>query len=239
MNPPKIIAIETSGRRGSVALATGPELVGQRVFSADTDHARDLLPEADRLCREHGWQPGDIAQCHLSIGPGSFTGLRVAVTFARHLALASGAMLCAVPTLDVIAENCVRIEQPPPHLAVILDAKRGQVFAAVFSLEGGLYRRTVEAQMADPAEVFAAAPLPTAVVGEGIEYHRAAVEASGAEVLDRALWWPSAAGVHQVGWRMACAGEFTEPTHLIPHYLRRPEAVELWEKRHGTDREQN
>lgn len=233
MNLPKIIAVETSGRRGSVAIALGPGLVGRRDFSADMQHARDLLPEMDRLFREHQWRPADVDQCYLSIGPGSFTGLRVAVAFARHFALATSARVCAVPTLDVIAENCCGIEQPPEHLAVVLDAKRKQVFAALFAYDGEVYRRTVEPQMAEPAAVLAAAPTPLSVIGEGIDYHRSAVEASGAQILDSGLWWPTAVGVHQVGWRMACASEFTDSTRLVPDYLRRPEAEELWEKRHG------
>lgn len=233
MKPPRIIAVETSGRRGSVAIALGPDLVGRREFSADMQHARDLLPEMDRLLGEHQWRPADADQCYLSIGPGSFTGLRVAVAFARHFALATAARICAVPTLDAIAENCRKTEQSPEHLAVLLDAKRKQVFAALFAYDGEIYHRTVEPRMAEPAAILAAAPAPLSVIGEGIDYHRPAVEASGAQILDSSLWCPTAAGVHQVGWRMACAGAFTDPTRLVPDYLRRPEAEELWEKRHG------
>ena len=233
MEPPRIIAVETSGRCGSVALALGPDVVGRRDFSADMQHARDLLPEIDRLFREHQWQPADTDHCYLSIGPGSFTGLRVAVAFARHFALATAARICAVPTLDVIAENCREIEHPPEHLAVVLDAKRRQVFAALFAYDGEVYRRTVEPRMAEPAAILAAAPAPLSVIGEGIDYHRPDIEASGAQILDSRLWCPTAAGVHQVGWRMACAGAFTDPMRLVPDYLRRPEAEELWEKRHG------
>jgi len=234
MKPPRIIAIETSGRRGSVALALGSVLLARCDFSADMQHARDLLPEMDHLFREHQWRPEDVDQCYLSIGPGSFTGLRVAVAFARHFALATSSRVCAVPTLDVIAENCRTIEQSPEHLAVVLDAKRKQVFAAIFAYDGEVYRRTVEPRMAEPAAILADAPAPLSVIGEGIDYHRPAIEASGAQILDSSLWCPTAAGVHQVGWRMACAGAFTDPARLVPDYLRRPEAEELWEKRHGT-----
>src|SRR5712671_4542595 len=95
MKDEKIIAIETSSRVGSVALAEGPRLVAERTFetqtepaTADLRHGRELIPTLSALCREQGWRPSDISQCHVSIGPGSFTGLRVAVTFARTAALA-------------------------------------------------------------------------------------------------------------------------------------------------------
>lgn len=233
MHEPGVIAIETSGRRGSVALARGADLLEEAEFPADRDHARDLLPAIDALVRAREWSPAEIDQCYLSIGPGSFTGLRVAVTFARHVALAAGARVCAVPTLDVIAENCAALEAPPERLAVVLDAKRGQVFAAVYAFGAGGYRRIAEPEMIEPSRLAADAPSPVAVVGEGINYHEEALRGAGMEVLDRALWRPRAANVHRLGWRMAVRGEFAEPARLTPFYLRRPEAEELWEKRHG------
>ncbi|MFQ5411342.1 MAG: tRNA (adenosine(37)-N6)-threonylcarbamoyltransferase complex dimerization subunit type 1 TsaB [Phycisphaerae bacterium] len=235
MRPHPIIAIETSGRRGSVALAEGAVLVEEAAFPADRDHARDLIPTIDALARRHGVSPDEIDQCHISIGPGSFTGLRVAVTFARHLALAVGVHICCVPTLDVIAENCVALEAPPEHLAVLLDAKRGQVFASIYRHDGGAYRRMMDPTLIEPTRLLADAPSPVSVVGEGIDYHAEAVRDSGAGVLDRVLWRPKAANVHRLGWGMALRGEFTQPSELTPFYLRRPEAEESWEKRQGAN----
>lgn len=226
----RIIAVETSSATGSVALALGPRLLAERSFSTQTQHARELIPTLAKLHAELGWPTGRENECYLSIGPGSFTGLRVAVTFARHLALATGARLCAVPTLDVIAANALEMISPPSRLAVILDAKRGQVFGATFSLTGEGYCREDEARLIEPAVLLKAGPL-LSVIGEGIAYHRAAVEESGATIVDRALWTPRAANVHRLGWALSRAIRFTPPRELTPLYIRRPEAEELWEKR--------
>ncbi len=234
MAEPPIIAIETSGRHGSVALARGADLIAERRFSTEKEHARDLIPTLDRLCRAEGRAPDTLRQCHLSIGPGSFTGLRVAVAFARHFALAAGAKICAVPTLDVIAQNGAALADPPQRLAVILDAKRGQVFGAVFEMGEGGYQSRGPAQLIEPAALLADVPKPFAVIGEGIDYHRDAIDAAGADVLDRDLWWPRAANVHRLGWRLAQQGRFTPARELVPFYLRRPEAEEVWEQRHAT-----
>jgi tRNA threonylcarbamoyladenosine biosynthesis protein TsaB len=86
--------------------------------------------------------------------------------------------------------------------------------------------------LADPAELIAAAPRPLAVIGEGIAYHRATVEAAGITVIDPEHWVPDAQQVLQLGAEMARQGKFIEPRDLIPEYIRRPEAEELWEKRH-------
>ena len=91
----RIIAVETSGRKGSVAIAAGPTVLASRTFATNVEHARELLPSVDILAREQGWTPQSITQCYLSIGPGSFTGLRVAVAFARMLAAAGNVRICA------------------------------------------------------------------------------------------------------------------------------------------------
>lgn len=227
----RILCIETSGRRGSAAIAVGPRLIEERGFATDAEHARDLLPIIDHLCRAHGWSPRDIEHCYLSIGPGSFTGLRVAVTFARHLALATDCRICAVPTLDVIAQNALELSGPPPLVAPILDARRRQVFTAAYEWRDR-YEATGEPRMTAP-EAFLA-PLRergVVVLGEGVAWHRAAIEAAGASVAPEALWWPRSAGVHALGWRMAQEDRFVDSVRLTPLYVRRPEAEELWERR--------
>lgn len=235
MTEERIIAVETSGRKGSVALAAGPHVVATRTFATNVEHARELLPSVDSLVREQGWTPQSLTQCHISIGPGSFTGLRVAVTFARMLAAASNVRICAVPTLDVIAENCATIDAPPRRVVVILDAKRMQVYGAVYEHRDGTYCRVAEPAMIAPSELLAPFPRPTAVIGEGIAHHLAEIGAAEADVLDESLWWPQAVSVHRLGWRMAEQQQFVSARDLVPNYIRRPEAEELWEKRHGRD----
>ncbi|HWL94512.1 MAG TPA: tRNA (adenosine(37)-N6)-threonylcarbamoyltransferase complex dimerization subunit type 1 TsaB [Phycisphaerae bacterium] len=230
MDRPRIIAIETSGRAGSVAIASGPDLVSEAAFTADREHARDLIPMLDDLLVMHGWTPASIEHCYLSVGPGSFTGLRVAVTFARHLALATGAKLCAVPTLDVIARNALSLAQPAERLAVILDAKSQRVFGALYDLVDGEYLRTQGPLHVPPADLLRDAA-GMAVTGEGVRYHEAAIRAAGATILDPTMSPPNAKHVHYIGWKMALRNEFAPPETLIPLYVRRPDAELMWEKR--------
>jgi tRNA threonylcarbamoyladenosine biosynthesis protein TsaB len=229
------IAIETSGRKGSAAIGTAGELLAEQEFATDTEHARDLLPVVQELLTAQGATAGQIEHCYVSIGPGSFTGLRVAVTFARHLALAVGAKIVAVPTLDAIAMNALATSEPPQRLAIILDAKRKQVFGAAYQrTPEGSYAQVIAPCLIEPGQLFLQARSPLAVSGEGIAYHRDAVAAAGVEVLDETFWFPRAARVFAIGSAMAASGQFTAPTDLIPLYIRRPEAEEVWEKRHGS-----
>lgn len=229
--PPRIIAIETSSRKGSVALGLGAMLLAERDFATQADHARELLPTVDALCREQGWTPASLNECHISIGPGSFTGLRVAVTLARTWAFALSVRVVAVPTLAVIAANAASLEMPPRRLAVILDAKRKQVFGSVFEWDGGAYRPLMEPALVEPFSLLTGVHKPDAVIGEGIAYHRDAVEQSCVPAVSEELWFPRASCVRRLGFALSATGAFTEPRRLVPLYIRRPEAEEVWEAR--------
>ncbi len=243
MSKHRILAVETSSRTGSVAIADGADLVAEIAFTADQEHARDLLPVIDTLLQAHHWTPASIQACCISIGPGSFTGLRVAVTFARHLSLAVGAKLYAVPTLDVIAAGARAMDAPPRRLAVVLDARSQRIFGAMYewtSETSGAtstgYIRTSGPMLLDPAAFLAQAPRADAVMGEGVTYHAQAVRDSGVAVVDAALWTPRAANVHLLGWPPIEAGRATPPEQLVPLYVRRPEAEEVWERKQAEAR---
>jgi len=138
---PLILAVETSGRTGSVALATGPQILAETAFSAPMRHSSELFPAVGGLLERFGRKPVEIEQVYVSAGPGSFTGLRIAVTMAKTMHLANNTVrIVAVDTLDVIAANAIcHIENKPgapgvsgERIAAIIDAKRGQFFVAVY-----------------------------------------------------------------------------------------------------------
>jgi len=138
-----ILAVETSSRIGSAALALGPRLLEERRFSTPMQHSSELIPLINGLLRGHGYAPADIGQIHIGIGPGSFTGLRVAVTLAKTMHLANGVQIATVDSLDVVAANLsdTAMEQIetlderitiPERIVPLFDAKRGQFYASVY-----------------------------------------------------------------------------------------------------------
>ena len=142
---PVILAVETSSRTGSVALARGHVLCEETRFSAPMQHSAEIFPALAGLLERHGLRPSDAEQLHLAIGPGSFTGLRIAVTVAKAMHLAAGTRLVAVDSLDVLAANAdesvaeVTPETPdnvdceaPDRIATVFDAKRGQFYTAIY-----------------------------------------------------------------------------------------------------------
>jgi len=231
MRQPRIVAIETTGRPGSVAVAIGDEMLEMLSFSADLRHAAELLPAVRRLCEQVGWRAEDIEEVYVSAGPGSFTGCRIGVTVARTLALAVGVRLVSVPTVDVIARNALALEAVPENLAVVLDAQRRQIYAAVFHREGDGYRRDGDIRTGPPTSVLSEVPKPCAALGEGIAYHRKAIEDLSLAVLPETIWAARASHVLEIGRGLAKEGCFTEATRLEPIYVRLPEAEERWRQR--------
>jgi tRNA threonylcarbamoyladenosine biosynthesis protein TsaB len=157
---PLILAIETSSRIGSVAIAVGKKILAEKTFSAPIRHSAEIFPAIGDILERFNRKPDNIEQIYISAGPGSFTGLRIAVTLAKTMHLANAAKIIAVDTLDVIAANANdyikdkkttilhiktsrRNPEPdeikkstnresPEIIAAILDAKRGQFFIAVY-----------------------------------------------------------------------------------------------------------
>ncbi len=229
MEKPLILALETSGRMGSVAIAAGEQILGVTSFSAPMKHSAEIFPAVCALLKDIGQKPKQIEHVYVSVGPGSFTGLRIAVTIAKTMHLANNTKIVAVDTMDIIAANatdCIREEGAEiGKIAPILDAKRGQFFIAAYQNQIGRWQKILpDCLMTAPQflEQFANQNQPVWLLGEGLVYYKDKFEAEGIKFLHQRYWNPTAVKVHLLGWEKALAGEFADPLTLTPFYLRRP-----------------
>ncbi len=225
----RALAIETAGRDSSVALADGGAVVAEAAFPARLRHAAGLLPLVDQLMRDHGWRPADLDHLYVSAGPGSFTGIRIGVTAAKTLALATGVRLVAVPSLAVLVENA---PAEAAHAVVLLDAKRDQVFAARFQRTAAGWVEREPARVEGLSAVLERSPRPVHLIGDGVTAHRRFIP-SDVVVTPAELWRPRAGVVARLGTAMATAGRFTDPDRLVPVYIRQAEAEEKWDATHA------
>ena len=227
---PISIAIETSCRRGGVALGAADTLVESVGFQADRRHAVQLVARLDELLKVRGLAPSDVEEVYVSVGPGSFTGLRVGVTVARTLAQTVEGLKCvAVPCVLAVAENAADLDCE--RLAVVLDAMFESVYAARFTRRDGQFVPDGEPAI-QPADSFIAeSPKPVTLIGEGLAYHD--LTGDGVTLADESLWLPRADGVWKAGRKLASTSQFIDYQKLQPLYLRKPEAVRLWEQRQG------
>lgn len=229
---PLILSVETSGRMGSVAIAIGERILAETAFSAPLRHSAEIFPAIHSLLSRCNRKPAQIGHTYISIGPGSFTGLRIAAALAKTMHLAVAAKVVAVDTLDVIAANAADYLKTVPdgrtpinRIAAILDAKRGQFFIAAYRRIGEQWEKTLSDCLMTASQFLErfAAGEPVWLLGEGLLYYKDKFMADGVHFLDEAYWNPTAAKVHSLGWKLALQGQFADPLTLTPTYLRRPD----------------
>lgn len=237
MKKPIILALETSGRAGSVALEGGDKLFFEKFFSAPMRHNAELFETIVELLAKSGSNPPDITEIYISIGPGSFTGIRIAVTMAKMMALANKTKIVAVKTTDAMLENakiCITEQNLPINrVATIIDAKRNHFFTAVFEKNGDEWVKTTDDTLMKAnefVEKFAGSNEPLWLLGEGLLYYRDKFAADGIKVLDEQYWAARASGIYNAGRIQAKNNDFTDPKALSPLYLRKTDAEENLEK---------
>lgn len=237
---PLILAVEMSAPIGSAAIALGEQILAEVTFSGPMRHSSEIFPAVGDLLQRFARKPKDIEHIYISIGPGSFTGLRIAAALAKTMHLANAVRVVAVDTLDVIAaniadytkENNTEVEK----IATILDAKRGQFYVAVYQhrTSDGIWKKILPDALLTASqflEKFAAPDKPVWLLGVGLVHHKDKFEADGIRFFDEKHWPPRAEKVHLLGWKMAQAGQFADPMTLTPLYLRRTEAEEKYHQR--------
>jgi tRNA threonylcarbamoyladenosine biosynthesis protein TsaB len=121
----RALILETSSKSGQVALARAGQLVGLRPLPEARRHARDMPARTAELLAEQGWRARELTAIVVGIGPGSYTGLRVAAASAKALAFATGAALFGIPGFDAIASAAT---EEAEFLEIIGDAQQGQVY---------------------------------------------------------------------------------------------------------------
>ena len=239
---PLILAIETSSRIGSVAVAVGKNILAETIFSAPIRHSAEIFTAISDILDRFSRKPDNIEQVHISAGPGSFTGLRIAVTLAKTMHLANAAKIIAVDTLDVIAANAndyfkqkKTTTASPERIATILDAKRGRFFIAVYQRNksntqrtdnNGTWKKTFPDSLMTASqflEQFTHDEQPIWLLGDGLLYYKDIFKADTVRFMDEKYWSPRASNVFLLGYEKALAGKFENPLTLTPNYLLRPD----------------
>lgn len=219
-----VLAVETSGRVGSVAACRGVEILAEESLQKGTAHGRLLVPVIDRAVKAAGWAgPRDIELIVVSQGPGSFTGLRIGIACAKTLAAQLGKPLVAVCSLDAMAQNA-----PPAseRILTVLDAKRGDVYAAAYERKNGTLHRTAGPSVMTPDEAGALLERPVHVMGDGLVHHADRFPPPEYRHAPEEQWRIRAGTVARLGLGAFQRGGREEPLGLEPIYLRRPEAEE-------------
>jgi tRNA threonylcarbamoyladenosine biosynthesis protein TsaB len=209
-----ILAIDTTAAFGSLALCEGEEIVEETLQHSPEGFGHILFPHIEALLGRHGLKVRNIDCFAAASGPGSFTGVRVGLAAAKGLAEATGKLVVAVSNLKAIAAFG---EQP--LRAPVLDARRGQIFGAVY--DSSLQLRNAEVVKAFPDWL---ASLP---VG-GIEFiaQDSFLPDLPVTLAPRAI----AGAIGQIAGREFAAGAAKDPAEIDANYVRRSDAELFWKE---------
>jgi tRNA threonylcarbamoyladenosine biosynthesis protein TsaB len=177
-----MVAIETSGAAGSVAVFDGERLVAERDQGEANAHGERILPLLDLALRDVGWKAADVERWAVGVGPGSFTGIRVGLALVKGIVIATGAELVGVASLDALADGLDATEgaddgsrmsteaTTPPGgaraVASLVPAGRGEVFVQV-RLRGRIVFGPAHVRVGSVAETIADAVGDAHVVAAG------------------------------------------------------------------------
>jgi tRNA threonylcarbamoyladenosine biosynthesis protein TsaB len=220
-----LLAIDTATRMAGLALydPVAGRVLGEEAWYSVNNHTVELTPRLVRLLEQQGLSPTDLSGLSVSLGPGSFTGLRIGLGVAKGLALACSLPIVGVPTLDVVAQ---------PHMAqrlpiwAILQAGRGRICVAQYVRRKGQWRKKGDYELTTLEALCDQVEGPALFSGEieaqDTELIRqklglVVMIASPASSLRRAAW------LAELGWRQLARGDSDDAATLSPIYLHNPQ----------------
>ena len=219
------LAIDTATKTAGVALLDDERVVAEYFFQLPVHHSETVLPALQWGLLLAGLGIGDVGLIALTVGPGSFTGLRIGASTVKGLALATGTPVVGVSTLEALAYNAAGF---PGLVCPLLDARKGEVYGALYRAdEEGFPEALMEERVGAPAEIVGRAEGDTLFLGDGLTAAAGCIAARPGGLTHFAapnLQSVRASSVALIGRRKRLRGEALDPATFVPRYLRRSEA---------------
>ena len=231
----KVLGIDTSTSCGAVGLMDDGEVLSDYLLNIPVTHSERLLGAIEFILREAHCSTGDVDGWAISLGPGSFTGLRIGVSTVKGLAFATGKPVAGVGTLDVLASQV----SPTSYLICpILDARKKEVYSAFYRYGGGNFlRRQSDYQALRPEDLIKKIKEQTIFLGDGVRTYRdflfhslsslAIFPAPPAHV-------PHGSTVAKLGLELLKKGKHLNVSTFSPIYVRPSEAEVKWREKEGS-----
>jgi tRNA threonylcarbamoyladenosine biosynthesis protein TsaB len=220
-----LLAVDTATHTASLALYEEGKgrVLGEESWVSVNNHTVELMPRLVRLFDQQQIGPEALTGLVVSLGPGSFTGLRIGLSVLKGLALARKLPIVGIPTLDVVAQP--HLTQSLPIWA-LLQAGRGRICAGHYVNHKGRWRRRGDFQLTTLEELCGQVTEPVLFCGE-LDYHDAeqiqGTFAFKVSVATPAASLRRAAFLAELGWERLARGDFDDPATLSPIYLRNPQ----------------
>ena len=215
-----ILAIDTATKWTGLALHDGRSIVAELGWQSVSKQTVELAPAVLDLLRRTGLQPSDLAAAAVAIGPGSYTGLRIGLGFAKGLALANQTKLIGVPTLDILAASQPWSEE---RLVAIIEAGRSRICAAIYAWQAAkgwqierdadIYTWSSLLDTIEAPSIFSGelSPAGAKLIRGAKKKHKIATTPQGVR---------RAGYLADIGWQRLRRGWTNDPAALAPVYLR-------------------
>ena len=206
-------------------------LIAETRLNVKTTHSERLMTAVNNTLIQSEMDLGAIDAFAVAIGPGSFTGLRIGLSTVKGLSYATGKPVVTVPTLDAFAWNFQYSSYP---VCLMLDARKSEVYAAVYIWEDNRFRTVIECVSIKPEALLEKLQGNVLFAGEGVLLYRGKItgimkERAFFAALDKMV--PSPANVAMLGLIKAVRGEYAIISETVPVYIRKSEAEVKWSEK--------
>ncbi|MEK6545013.1 MAG: tRNA (adenosine(37)-N6)-threonylcarbamoyltransferase complex dimerization subunit type 1 TsaB [Nitrospinota bacterium] len=237
-----ILGIDTSTNYGSVAIAEKGRLLCELPIPLTESYSKGLLNTIDNILEVSKISGCDIDGYAISIGPGSFTGLRIGLSTCKGFNLAMERPIIPVETLDAMVDSIsldfqssiFNLQSSILLLCPIIDAKRGEVYTSFYRYEGGYIKKVTDDMVISPENLCKKITEPTFFFGDGVKPYRDIIKDRLGELAYFYAGVPKnsiAASIALMGIKKIERGDVVDSMTLKPKYIRRSEAEIKWEER--------
>ncbi len=227
-----ILGIESAGSQIGCAIGGHEGVLASAHTGKGRQHAESLAPQIDFVRRQAGIEFSELGVVAVDVGPGLYTGLRVGISSATTIAHALGIPMIGISSLDLLAFPARWTSR---LIVTALDARRGELFTALFRKVPGGIQRIRDPQVDTPQELLAELMTieePALLVGDGaLRYQEIFSSIRRVEMAEQGLANPSARSLVQLAHAQALREEFVPSWDIKPIYLRQPDAEINWKTR--------
>jgi len=228
----KVLGIDTATVMGSIGLVDDDAVIAEYSLNIKATHSERLMPAIDKLLKDAGIDLKVLDGFAVSIGPGSFTGLRIGLATVKGFAMGCNKPIAAVSTLEALAFNLAFAGH---QVCPILDARKNEVYTALFKSDGkGGMKRIVHDRAADINAVLNELNDDTIFLGDAVNLYRDIILTKlkeKAHFASKTRNMPSGASVAELGLLKLKNGVIEDASNLMPFYIRRSEAEINLEKK--------
>jgi len=214
----KILGIDTSSKFLNIALSEDKDIIKEESYLLDRRHASELVPKIKKLLEKYRVPINRIDAFVIGLGPGSFTGLRIGVSAVKGFGLASGRPCVGVASMDSIACNA---REKDKYIIPIIDAKRGQVYAAIYRRKAGRILRLSDYMVLPIDRLMRKVKGPAVLLGDGVPLYKDNISSVNkkAVFLNEEYWYPGAGSLIKLGFEKIKKAKKANLDKLTPLYL--------------------